>query len=141
MKKIFTILLLLSFILVLSGCQSSDDSKIIFYYSLTCPHCKNVEDYVANNNVKDKINFQEKEVSENEDNAADFVDKVQKCNIKPEEAGVPLLWDGESETCLLGDEPIIGYFFQKMKDLETENSNINEVNDLNENSNSNDNIN
>jgi glutaredoxin len=114
MKKTLVILLFISFILVLSGCQGSDSGKIIFYYSLTCPHCKNVEKYVADNNVKAKVDFIEKEVSENMQNATDFMNKVAKCGIKPEEAGVPLLWDGS--TCLVGDEPIINYFFTKINE-------------------------
>ncbi|MCX6744998.1 MAG: hypothetical protein NTX82_05745 [Candidatus Parcubacteria bacterium] len=115
-KKIFQCILFVAVIsLVLSGCQnSSDNNKVIFYYSLTCPHCKNVEKYISDNNVRDKVKFEEKEVSENKDNAADFGDKILKCGIKPEEAGVPLLWDGSA--CIVGDEKIINYFFTKINE-------------------------
>jgi hypothetical protein len=114
LKKFVFFILLGTFLISLAGCQNSDADKIIFYYSLTCPHCKNVEKYVADNNVKAKVDFIEKEISENKDNASEFIDKAAKCNIKPEEAGVPLLWDGS--TCLGGDEPIINYFFTKINE-------------------------
>lgn len=112
LKKTILFIFLITLMLGLAGCQSSDAGKIIFYYSLTCPHCKNVEKYVVDNNVKAKVDFIEKEISENKKNAADFLDKAAKCNIKPEDAGVPLLWDGS--TCIVGDQPIINYFFTKI---------------------------
>ncbi len=113
-KKIVVCVFLGTILFGLVGCQNSDSGKMIFYYSLTCPHCKNVEKYIEENNVKAKVTFEAKEVSENKDNAAEFADKVAKCGIKPEEAGVPLFWDGS--TCFVGDEPIINYFFTKINE-------------------------
>jgi glutaredoxin len=123
LKKLVFFIFLGTILLTLAGCQSSDNGKIIFYYSLTCPHCKNVEKYVADNNVKAKVDFIEKEVSENKQNAAEFAAKAAKCGIKPENAGVPLLWDGS--TCIVGDEPIISYFFSKINSNANVNSNSN----------------
>lgn len=101
--------------LILAGCKNNSGSdSMVFYYSLTCPHCKNVEKYIVDNNVKDKVKFEEKEVSGNKENAADFGDKISKCGIKPEEAGVPLFWDGSA--CLVGDQQIINYFFTKINE-------------------------
>lgn len=119
-KKLFFLIFCLSLVFITASCKKQqtvlpdDTGKIIFYYSLTCPHCQNVEKYIADNNVRDKITFEEKEVSQNQDYAAQFYDKVTKCNIKPNEAGVPLLWDGSA--CILGDEKIINYFFTKINE-------------------------
>jgi glutaredoxin len=115
LKKISLVAIIFAAAILFTGCQNSNDTgKIIFYYSLTCPHCKNVEKYIADNNVKSKVDFIEKEVSENQKNAAEFLDKAAKCKIKPEEAGVPLLWDGSA--CIIGDDKIINYFFTKMNE-------------------------
>ena len=43
------------------------------YYSFTCPHCKVVEQFIAENNITYKINFTEKEVSLNSGNAEELV--------------------------------------------------------------------
>ncbi len=126
LKRTLIFLFFIAIILSLGGCKKDnklpdDSGKIIFYYSTECPHCQNVEKYVSDNNIRSIVQFEEKEVSGNEDNALQFYDKVQKCNIKPEEAGVPLLWDGS--TCISGDQDIISFFFRKMKEVENMNGN------------------
>jgi glutaredoxin len=122
-KKILLVGAIFAALFLAIGCQSSDNGKIIFYYSLTCPHCKNVEKYVADNNIHAKVDFIEKEVSENKKNAAELLAKAVKCGIKPEEVGVPLLWDGSS--CIIGDAKIISYFFTKISGNANANSNAN----------------
>ena len=118
-KRAIIYLFFIVIILGLAGCQkggslADDTGKVIFYYSATCPHCKNVEKYIEDNKIRDKVKFEEKEVSQNKDNAAQFYDKVQKCKLPAEEQGVPLLWDGS--TCIVGDEKIISYFFSRMNE-------------------------
>ena len=89
-----------------------DNSLIIFFYSDICPHCKNVEKYFQDNNVRSKINFEEKEVYNNTNNASLLADKAKICGIKENEIGVPLLWaDGK---CYVGDEEIIKFFNEKI---------------------------
>ena len=39
------------------------NSSIILYYSITCPHCKVVEDYIKNNSIDSKMNLTQKESS------------------------------------------------------------------------------
>ena len=90
-----------------------DNSSIIFFYGDTCPHCKNVEKYFQDNDVHNKIDFEEKEVYKNTDNAKLLADKAKICKIEENEIGVPFLWaDGK---CYVGDEEIIKFFNEKIK--------------------------
>jgi len=100
---------LIAIIAVVSYLGSKREAGLTyFYYSLTCPHCKIVEEYMAANGTESKINMIKKEISEDSDNAQEFLRKAGNCGIKSEEAGVPMLWkDGK---CTVGDQPIINYF-------------------------------
>jgi len=90
----------------------SSDEGLILYYSSTCPHCKNVDKYLEENDSQNSLGIAQKEVSIDEANANDFFNKAKKCNISEEEAGVPMLWDGEK--CTVGDQPIISYVKEKL---------------------------
>jgi hypothetical protein len=92
-----------------------NQSQLIFYYSLTCPHCANVESYFKDNNVTTKILFQQKEVSKNRDNAAELQAKATACGLPADQLGVPFLWNGTSTKCLIGDEDIINFFKQAVE--------------------------
>ena len=82
---------------------------IIFFYSNTCPHCKNVEDFVAQNNIADKIKFISLEVSENQANAQLFINTGESCKLGSDSLGaVPMLYDGSK--CYVGDVDIINFF-------------------------------
>ncbi|MEI6498492.1 MAG: hypothetical protein WCO23_00860 [bacterium] len=86
--------------------------QAIFFYSDTCPHCKNVEKFIDENNIKAKIDFVSKEVSTNDKNANDLISKGQECKIAEENIGaVPLYWD--NGVCTVGDTPIIDYLKSK----------------------------
>ena len=85
---------------------------MIFFYSETCPHCKNVEKFLEENkNVTDKVEFSKLEVSENKDNGAFLVEVSTKCGISTKDIGVPLFWDGEK--CTVGDVDIINLLKKK----------------------------
>jgi hypothetical protein len=93
------------------------DNRLIFFYRTDCPHCKNVEDYVAANKTEDKITFERLEVSSNQDNAAVLFSKLGICGVDTSAgAPVPVFWDGKTpnlannQRCIVGDQPIIDYF-------------------------------
>ncbi|HRZ29964.1 MAG TPA: hypothetical protein P5052_04535 [Candidatus Paceibacterota bacterium] len=65
-------------------------TKMTLFYSATCPHCKNVEEYIANNNIKAKIDLDEKNVAE-EESVQILLAVVQKCEMSQESIGVPFL--------------------------------------------------
>lgn len=98
-----------------SNPENAADSKIILYYSHSCPHCRNVEEYIEKNGIKEKISFVEKEVGQNRKNANEMFDKASACNIQSKSVGIPFLWDGENgDKCLMGDVDIIKYFETKI---------------------------
>jgi glutaredoxin len=129
MNKKITAGLILGILLVLSGCSSdpgtgsqnasqnagqSLNDKLIFFYGDTCPHCKKVEEFFAQNKVTEKISFSQKEVYNNKDNGALLSEKAAECGLKQDEIGVPLLWDNGK--CLTGDVDIIDYFNKKINE-------------------------
>lgn len=87
-------------------------SGIILFYGDTCPHCKVVEDYIKENNVREKVDFVNKEVYRNKANALEMNKKAEFCGLPSNSVGVPFLFDGEK--CLIGDRDIIDYFASKI---------------------------
>jgi len=84
--------------------EDLEDSKDpILYYGSDCSHSKIVKKYVTDNN----INIELKEVSQDEDNANELMQKVKTCGLS-ETIYIPFLWTDEG--CLMGDKPILHYF-------------------------------
>jgi glutaredoxin len=98
----------LVFVFFRKGDNGNNNSSIILFSKDGCPHCANVEEYIKANNIKEKVDFQTKEVGSNVDNAELLRQKAIICNIPENELGVPFLWDGS--TCYIGDQDIIKFF-------------------------------
>jgi len=85
---------------------------MVFFYSESCPHCKNVEKFLEENkNIEEKVKFTKLEVSSNKENQAFFVEKAKQCKIDMNNLGVPLFWDGNG--CSEGDADIIELLKEK----------------------------
>lgn len=80
-----------------------------YFWSITCPHCKNVADFLSTWPNASKLNLDKREVSENRANQALFTKAGAKCNIPQDQMGVPLLITLDNQ-CITGDNPIIDYF-------------------------------
>ncbi len=108
-KNWMLIILVIVIMFILAIVRARSQVNMILFYSDSCPHCKNVEAYVLENGVKDKIKFAEKEVSQNKANASLLESKARQCGLDPNQGlGVPFFFNGQE--CLMGDEPIIDYF-------------------------------
>jgi hypothetical protein len=83
----------------------------ILFYSDSCPHCKIVEQYISDNNVKNYLVFGQLEVSKNPANSQLLVEKATSCGISTDSLGVPFFFDGKN--CFVGDQDIIKYFESK----------------------------
>jgi len=94
--------------------QPNSENQVILFYGDGCPICAIVDDYIEKNNVKEKIEFEQKEVYYNKNNANELIEKAKTCGISAESIGVPFLWDGEK--CLMGSQDIINFFKQKIEE-------------------------
>ena len=82
------------------------------YFRPECPHCQNVEKYIADNKISEKFNIQMKNIDESGQYANELVARSQLCGIDTASIGVPLLYD--SGECYAGDTEIINYFENKL---------------------------
>lgn len=122
MKKTIWFPLTIFFILIgLTGCtknqnelppssdqplQTIDDSQTLFFWSETCPHCKNVEKYFEENGgLDERLKIKKIEISGNKENLKVFQQIAEKCKLSAMSAGVPLLY--KEGKCTMGDTPII----------------------------------
>ena len=85
---------------------------IVLYYGDGCPHCANVEAFVKENNVEQKVQFVRKEVYNNKSNAREMASFAKKCGLPTDSIGIPFLWTGTQ--CLTGDKDIIAFFQQQL---------------------------
>lgn len=87
-------------------------SGIVFYYGITCPHCKIVEEFMEESNIEEKISISQREVYENATAAQEMME-LQKAGKLPANyvGAVPLLYD--NKTLYLGDKDIICILKQK----------------------------
>jgi len=92
--------------------EKISDSPITLYYRNDCPHCQNVEKFIEENNVEQKVAFSKKEVGLNKKNADELLEKAKQFNLKLDAVGVPFLWDGQK--AILGDQDIINFFKDKI---------------------------
>ena len=92
--------------------QRVEQSQIILFYGIGCPHCAKVEEFIKENQIEKTIPFVKKEIYFNRQNAKELEEKAKICEIPENEVGVPFLWDGEK--CFLGDVDIINFFKEKI---------------------------
>lgn len=96
-----------------SGGEVTKSGGLVLFYSNSCPHCKNVEKYISDNGILEKISIDQKEVSSG-DNSTQLVIAAKKCGIASDKIGVPFLWDGAK--CYVGDTPIIDFLNDKLSE-------------------------
>jgi glutaredoxin len=103
----------------LSGKPKTEEGMILFFGE-SCPHCQNVERYIADNNIREKIKFQELEVYSNPENAQVLAAKARSCGLDTRNGlGVPFFYDGQD--CYLGEEEIVSFFQERLGSAATGN--------------------
>lgn len=75
---------------------------IVLFYGQGCPHCKDVEDFIAKNKIEDKVKITRLEVWYNKANQLTLAQVAQKCGITGDSVGVPFLYDGSGK-CYIGE--------------------------------------
>lgn len=86
----------------------------ILFYGNGCPHCADVEEWIKENNVSEKVKFDQLEVWYNKDNAAKLIEKAEACGLSANSVGVPFLYDIENNKCLSGSDKVEEYFKSKI---------------------------
>lgn len=82
-------------------------SGVVFYYGDECPHCHDVLDFIEENDIASKADFDVKETWHDEENGTELVERAAICGYAPNQIGVPFLYaDGE---CFIGTPNVIGY--------------------------------
>lgn len=93
---------------VFSGKPVVMPEGIILFYGEGCPHCKIVDDFIAENKIEEKVSFSRLEAWNDKDNQQVLLKAAQICNLNTDSIGVPFLYDGKN--CLVGDVDIINFF-------------------------------
>lgn len=95
-----------------NGDNSDPTATLSLYYRDDCPHCKNVEQYLLDNKIEEKIKIEHKEIMNDIKNNNELMVRAANCNLDLETVGVPLLYD--KGTCYVGDQEIINYFQSRL---------------------------
>jgi glutaredoxin len=122
-KRFLGLFLLLSAVVLFGACSlkktsapvaNNADQGIVFYYSYSCPHCKIVEQYMAENKVEEKIKITSKEINADKTAQSEIMNHAVFCKMDQSNLGVPFLWTGEK--CFMGDTDIINFFKEKLNE-------------------------
>ena len=111
MKKVHAIILYFFIVMaVIIGTLAyyAYQSGYVLYVGDGCPHCANVEKFLSDNNLTDKIALTKKEVYNNQSNADELMAKAAACGYNSTAVGIPFL--AVNGQCWEGDGPIIKYF-------------------------------
>ena len=92
-----------------------DRSGIILFYGNGCPHCANVEKFIKENKVDEKVSFKSLEVYSNKDNANLLMEIATECKLPTDSIGIPFLWDGPNMTCVVGEPDVVSFFQSKIQ--------------------------
>lgn len=92
--------------------EANQSGVPIFFYGNTCPHCADVEKWMKENKIEEKIEIVKKEVYDNRANSLELVKTAESCGIDTKSIGVPFLYTPEGK-CLVGTPDIIAYLSDK----------------------------
>lgn len=90
--------------------------EYILFYGNGCPHCAQVEQYISDNAVDEKIDIDMKEIYFNRDNLADLQVYLDKLGLDTHQIGVPFLVINNEDECsyINGSQSIIDFFQAKL---------------------------
>ena len=89
--------------------QTGDaQSSIVFYYGQECSHCQNVEKFIKDNSIEQKVIFDKKEVWHNTTNNDEFQEKAKECALDTTKIGVPFLF--ARGKCYVGEVEVEDFF-------------------------------
>lgn len=99
-----------------SPTNTSSDAPI-FFYGNSCPHCKDVEEWMEDNKIEEKIQIVKKEVYDNRANSLELTQVAESCGLPTDSIGVPFLYTTDKQ-CLIGTPDITTYLSKLVKNEE-----------------------
>lgn len=89
----------------------------IFFYGNTCPHCREVEEWMAENMIEEKMEIVKKEVYDNRANSLELTQAAKSCGLPTDSIGVPFLYTTDKQ-CLVGTPDITAYLAKQVSEQE-----------------------
>jgi glutaredoxin len=84
---------------------------IILFYGKECPHCQDVEKFIEENKIMEKVGFDSVEVWHNQANSEVMMEKAKECGLSQENLGVPFVW--ARGKCFMGGPESEKFFRQE----------------------------
>lgn len=94
------------------------DSNLVLFYGDTCPHCKDVEEFISQNQIDQKLKINRLEVyrsKQNSDTMAKLVKENCPDQLNPQGLPVPFLINTDDKTCFIGTPDITNHLTEKAK--------------------------
>ena len=94
------------------------DSELILFYGDTCPHCKDVDEFISQNQIDQKLKINKLEVYSNKNNSSLMAQMVKdNCpdELNPQGLPVPFLINTDIKTCFIGTPDITNHLTEKSK--------------------------
>lgn len=88
--------------------DGTEEFGIIYYFGKECPHCVNVQKFLDENKIAEKVMFTKKEVWHNAENAIDLNAKAEECGLDKSKIGVPFLY--ANGKCFVGEIEVENFF-------------------------------
>jgi len=127
-KKIITVLVVVAILFAFYKITSQKpasitdipipDSNLVLFYGDTCPHCKDVDEFISQNKIEEKIKINKFEVYNNKLNASLMTQMVKdNCldKLDPQGLPVPFLINSSEKDCFIGTTDITNHLTEKAK--------------------------
>ncbi|MDH4330216.1 MAG: hypothetical protein OEV93_01565 [Candidatus Moranbacteria bacterium] len=88
--------------------QEKSQEEIIYFYGDGCPHCSDVLEFIAANDIENKVDFTKKEVWKNAQNNKELSEVAKRCGLDPRDIGVPFVSAGGR--CYIGGPSVKNFF-------------------------------
>lgn len=92
--------------------KQNDINKSVLFYGDTCPHCKDLDEWLEANDVEAQFPLLHKEVYQDKVNAAELGAAAGTCGLATDSIGVPFLYS--QGQCFMGKDQIIEYLNQQI---------------------------
>lgn len=90
------------------------NSNVMLFYGRECAYCQDLDKFLEENKMAEKVQFDRLEVFHNSKNRTVLTTKAKKCGIENEqEIGVPFLYNVEDNKCFTGMPEIKDFFVKK----------------------------